>query len=105
MSQDLNTTFYGSTQPKSPIPHKVRLYATSQLAAFNELFPDGIPTAQAEPNLSLGNWECYEAIIPDTLNTCDLTIALFQPDTPIPLCRAWLEWGIVALPIDWVEVC
>lgn len=104
MSQDCNTTLSSSTSAASPFPHKVRVKTCFAMAGFNQLYPDGIPTAEAEPTLIVGKWECYEAILPETLNTTDLTIALFQPNTPDELCRVWLEWGIVALPIDWVEV-
>jgi len=103
MSQDCNTTLPSSTPTAGKIPYKVRLNPDTPLTGFNQLFPRGLPTAQAEPNLSIGEWECYEAILPSTLDTADLTIALFQPDTPDEICRVWLEWGIVALPVEWVE--
>ena len=102
MPHNCNISLTGSTPVASAVPHKVRLKAHCPLAGFNQLFPAGIPVADAEPSLSIGDWECYEAVLPRPLDTAALL--LFQPHTPEALCRVWLEWGIVALPIDWVEV-
>ena len=104
MYQDCNTSLPDTTSGDGQFPHKVRLSPACALAGFNLLFPRGIPVAQAEPNLGIGQYECYEVILLSTVNTADLAIALFQPDTPEALCRVWLEWAIVALPSEWVEV-
>lgn len=102
MSNILPTT--GNTSVVCPITDfsTIRLRKETPLCSLNDLFPSGVPVFSPEPTLSINGWDCYE-VIHHGVNTCDLTIALFQPNSPINLCRVFLEWGIVAIPSEWVE--
>lgn len=85
-----------------PISTCIRLKADSPLSRLNELFPTGIPVVSSQPNLWIGQWECFEVRF-SAVNLADLAIALFQFRVPDELCLAWLEWSIVAVPFEWTE--
>jgi hypothetical protein len=95
-----------STPPEPQLPETQSASAQIYLKAdcplkLSEVFPNGVPVVDSQPTLLIGDWECYE-VPRQAANPADLTIALFQPDTPVELCRVWLDRAIFAVPMDWV---
>jgi hypothetical protein len=84
-------------------PLVVCLRADCPMAAFMQLFPGGVPVFGSQPTLSIGGRDCFE-INYQGVNTADVAIALFSEAMPLELCRVFLEWSIVAVPMEWVEV-
>lgn len=107
MRKNVNSSLTLSFTPPEPLlpetqPSFIQIHPKADCPLrLGEVFPNGIPVVSPQPTLLIGDWECYE-VFHQAANPADLTIALFQPETPVELCQVWLERAIFAVPMDWV---
>lgn len=85
-----------------PVDSFVQIASETPLRRLAEIFPQGIPIAAPFPSLDLNGVECYE-VLWQGRRLDDLLPAIFDPAVPDLLGRAWLDYQVLALPVEWVE--